>query len=328
MIQMTRLARTAPAITVSVFLLFCSACSKSSLSVSNPGSGAASLAQVRDTMPPVVYQNRDEALADYENNYLGSEYDNVGWTGNTDNCEAGTTSQVNKDKVLQRLNYFRRLAGLPDNVVLVDSLNEKAQQAALIMKANNQLNHYPGADWHCSTPAGQDGAANSDIALGASGPAAVTLYMQDAGVTDLGHRRWILFPSLASAGSGDTDFSNAIYLIGGFGARPAMPFVAYPGNGYTPAPLVFQTWSFSVPAADFSRAAISVTGPGNVPAGITVNALPNGYGDNAVSWNMNDLQTGNLTADQSYEVSVSGVKVAGQIVNYHYTVQIMAVPAQ
>jgi hypothetical protein len=326
MIQITRLVRTTLTLTVTAFLLFCGACSKSSLSASNPG--FQSETQIQDTTPPVVYQNRDEAMADYVNNYLGSRYDSVGWTGNTDNCEAGTTSQINKDMVLLRLNYFRRLVGLPDNVVLVDSLNEKAQQAALMMKANNQLSHYPTAAWHCSSPEGQDGAANSDIALGVSGPTAVTLYMQDAGVTDLGHRRWILFPSLASAGDGDTDFSNAIYLIGGFGARPSMPFVAYPGNGYIPAPLVFQTWSFSVPTADFSQAAINVTGPGNTPASITVASLPNGYGDNAISWNMNDLQTNTITADQSYQVSITNVKVSGKAVNYHYTVQIMAITAQ
>lgn len=321
MIQLSRLALSA--IVVSLFL-FCSACSKSSLLTA----GTASQTQLQDTTPPVAYQNRDEAMADYTDNYLGSEYDSVGWTGNTENCDAGTTSDVNKAKVLQRLNYFRRLVGLPDNVVLVDSLNQKAQQAALIMKANNQLSHYPTADWHCSTPEGQDGAANSDIALGASGPDAVTLYMQDAGVTDLGHRRWILFPSLASAGDGDTDFSNALYLIGGFGARPPMPFVAFPGNGYIPAPLVPQTWSFSVSAADFSQAVISVTGPGSIPANITTVSLPDGFGDNAISWTMNALQTNNLTADQSYQVSVTNVKIAGQTVNYTYTVQIMAVTAQ
>ncbi|HTJ15080.1 MAG TPA: CAP domain-containing protein [Dinghuibacter sp.] len=272
-----------------------------------------------------VYESRDEALADYTTNYLGSSLNGVTWNGDVENCDAGTTSAEDKALTLQRLNYFRRLSGLPDGVTLVDSLNDKAQQAALMMKANNQLNHYPDPGWHCFSPMGQLAAARSNLALGVTGPDAVTAYMQDAGLTNVGHRRWVLFPSLTKAGTGDTDFSNALWLIGDFGNRPALPFVAYPGNGFIPSPLVFPYWSFSVEAADFSQATIQVTGPSGESRSVSVFTPEMGCGDNTLVWNMNDLNTDTLTADRSFRVNVSHVLVGGQPKDYQYTVSIVAV---
>lgn len=303
----------------SLFLLTAWGCSKNTATPGNP----TPTVQNQNT---TVYSSRAAALADYQTSYLGSALDSTGWNGNTENCDPGTTSAADQAMVLQRVNYFRRLVGLPDNVVFVDSLNEKAQQAALMMKANNQLNHYPDETWHCFTPAGQLAAANSDIALGVSGPDAITAYIQDAGVTDAGHRRWILFPALSKAGNGDTDFSNALWLVGGFGSRPSLPFVAYPGNGYIPAPLVFSYWSFSVETGDYSQASVSVTGPSGEARSLTLLTPLNGCGDNTLVWNMNDLNTDTLTADAAFQVTVSNVRVGGQIKDYQYTVQVMAIP--
>lgn len=291
------------------------ACTKSKLTNGYPGSTSLTDAQGQGA-------SRAAALADYEANYLGSALDSVGWTGNTDNCDAGSTSQEAKDKLLQRLNYFRRLSGLPDSVVLNDSLNRKCQEAALMMESNNQLDHYPTPDWHCFTEDGQEAAAFSDLALGASGPGVIDLYIADAGVTDLGHRRWILFPPLVEAGTGDTRDANALWVIGNFGAPVAMPFVAYPGNGYIPAPLVFPTWSFAVSGADFSKATVRMTdSTGNViPVSAYITAQ--GYGDNALAWNPTNFNSTSLTTDMLINVSVLGVHVQGVSKDYQYQVHI------
>ena len=272
-----------------------------------------------------VYASRTDALTDYENNYVGSSLGSTTWSGDVENCDAGATSAEDKTMTLQRLNYFRRLVGLPDEVTLVDSLDDKAQQAALMMKANNQLNHYPDETWHCFSPAGQLAAARSNLALGATGPDAVTAYIQDAGLTSVGHRRWILFPSLTKAGTGDTDCSNALWLIGDFGNRPSLPYVAYPGNGFIPSPLVFSYWSFSVEAADYSQASVKVTGPSGESRSVSVFAQENGCGDNTLVWNMNDLNTDTLSADRSFQVNIAHVLVGGQSKDYQYTVNIVAV---
>ena len=125
-------------------------------------------------------------------------------------------------------------------------------------------------------------------------------------------------------GSGDTDFSNALWVIGGFGTRPAIDFSTYPGNGYIPAPLVFQVWSFSVSAADFSGAAVEVTDTQGNPYPVNLALTDTGYGDNTLAWTFQQsFKT--LSKDLQLNVTVSGVKVAGQTPpTYTYSVYIMA----
>ena len=268
-------------------------------------------------------QSRSAALADYEENYLGSALSSsaIGWTGNTENCDPGATPDSVKQKILQRLNYFRHLAGVPP-VAMDSTSSAMAQQAALMMKANNQLDHYPPLSWHCATYQGQLGAANSNLALGVNGTAAVDLYIQDAGVTDLGHRRWALYPPTTKVGSGDTDFSNALFVIGSFGARPNIDFSAYPGPGYIPAPLVYDTWSISVYTGDFSAATVSVRDSAGNTYPVTTAATPGGYGDNTLSWSFGNNIADGLESDLALIVTVAGVKVNGQVKNFQYPVNL------
>lgn len=295
------------------------ACTKSKLNDGLPENAVLTSAQ-----GPAA--DRATALADYQTNYLGSALNNVGWTGNTDDCDAGNSSPDARNKLLQRLKYFRRLAGLPDSIVLNDSLNRKCQEAALMMESNNQLCHYPTPDWHCFTSEGQEAAAFSNLALGTSGPDVIDLYIADEGVTSLGHRRWILFPPLVEVGTGDTQHSNALWVIGNFGPPVTMPFVAYPGNGYIPAPLVFPTWSFAVSGADFSGASVRMTDSSGNTIPVSSHITAQGYGDNAIAWSPENLAPGTLTADMLINVSVSGVMVQGVSKDYQYQVHIF-IPA-
>jgi hypothetical protein len=244
----------------------------------------------------------------------------LGWTGHSDNCEAGDTPDSVKQKILQRLNYFRRLSGLPA-ASLNSEYSAKAQQAALMMKDNNALNHYPPSTWKCTTPDGQLAAANSNLALGTSGPGAIDLYINDAGENNLGHRRWALYPPLTQVGTGDTDFSNALWVIGGFGTRPS-EYSAYPGNGYIPAPLVYDTWSFSVSAADFSGASVQIVDQNGTNYPATTATTDNGYGDNTISWSLQNNPCRGLTSDLQLNVTVSGIKVGNQLFTYQYSVYI------
>ena len=58
---------------------------------------------------------RASVIEDYKKNYLGSAITDPGWTGDISSCNAGTSPQVTHDKVIKRMNYFRKLAGLNDN---------------------------------------------------------------------------------------------------------------------------------------------------------------------------------------------------------------------
>ena len=89
-----------------------------------------------------------------------------GWTGNIAGCNPGTVSQDFRDATLARINYFRAMAGVPSTISFTAANNTKAQAAALIMSAQNDLSHAPPNTWACWTQAGFDGAAGSNLALG------------------------------------------------------------------------------------------------------------------------------------------------------------------
>jgi hypothetical protein len=77
---------------------------------------------------------REIALEDYNTNYLGSAVSDPGWTGSTVTCNAGTLPQTTHDKVIQRINYFRRMVGLNDNTTLViRKMDIQALQQAILL---------------------------------------------------------------------------------------------------------------------------------------------------------------------------------------------------
>ncbi|MEM9466685.1 MAG: S-layer homology domain-containing protein [Actinomycetota bacterium] len=223
--------------------------------------------------PWIDTSDRDAVLAAWQTEFGRAEPD-MGFTGDVDTCTAGTTSQAYRNSVLQRVNWYRRMAGM-DTVSENATFSSHNQQAALMMSAEGSLSHSPGAGWECYTANGATAAGKSNLALGLAGVEAIDAYMQDfgAGNTKVGHRRTILYPQVQEMGSGDVPFgssswaSNTLYVFDShlWDARPDVreerDFVAWPPSGYVPAETVWGRWSFSLARADFSTAAVTVTGP-------------------------------------------------------------------
>lgn len=262
---------------------------------------------------------REIALEDYNTNYLGSAVSDPGWTGSTVTCNAGTLPQATHDKVIQRINYFRRMVGLNDNTTLDPSKYGMYQDAALMMKANNALNHTPPDTWTCYTQNGYTGASTSNLALGAHASNAVTLFINDPGAsnTSVGHRRWILHSAKTQFSYGSTNSSMSLGVIGVAGGNTKIPaFIAYPPNGYIPQTLTFPRWSFGIAGANFSAATVTMTGDsGNIP--VTIISAGGSYGDKTIVWEPQGIVT-NSNADVSYTVTVSGITGAAQT-SYTYT---------
>src|SRR5581483_4923624 len=130
----------------------------------------------------------------------------AGWTGSIAGCVAGTNSDAYQAATISTVNYFRAMAGLPDNVTLDTARSVNDQQAALMMIASGRLSHFPDPTFTCYTPSGAVAAGTSNLALGTHGPAAVMAYVADEGTTNtaVGHRRWILYPPQTSMGTGST----------------------------------------------------------------------------------------------------------------------------
>ncbi len=207
--------------------------------------------------------DRAEVARAYRQEFERQEPD-PGFTGSVANCDAGTTSQTFRNSAVQRVNWYRQMAGL-DTLTERAEYSTAAQEAALMMAAADRLSHYPSSDWPCYTVTGATVAGSSNIGRHSTGVQAIDSYMGDAGSNNrkVGHRRWILYPQLRKIGTdiphipfGQTG-ANALYVLDDnlWGTRPdvreARGLVAWAPPGYVPAETVWGRWSFSLLDADF-----------------------------------------------------------------------------
>jgi hypothetical protein len=264
--------------------------------------------------------------------YLGSDTSDAGWTGDHSSCDAGSTSDLFRQAMLRRINYFRSMAGIPALTGLNATYNLKAQAAALMMSVNRTLSHSPDPSWLCYTEAGDEGAGSSNLYLGVYGPAAISGYVYDpgSGNTAVGHRRWVLYPQTQEMGTGDIPpldgypAANALWVFDlehMWEPRPATrePYVAWPPPGYVPYQVVYPRWSFAFAGADFSQAKVSMTRSGQ-PLALVQNEPEYGYGENTLVWEPQVSFTTPPAADTSYAVTVSNVLVSGEARSFTYTV--------
>lgn len=276
--------------------------------------------------------DRQAVLNDYEANYLGSGLTTteVAWTGSNSSCTAGSISDLAQTRTLQRINYFRRLAGLADDITFDQTKNEDSQAAALMMSANYQLSHFPDESWKCYTEQGKDAAGKSNLALGYSTPTyALSGYMEDSGSNNeaVGHRRWILYSKAAEMGSGFTNNGHALWVIGGFKstATDLPEFIAWPPKGYVPSSLIPDRWSFAIPSANFDSSTITMSdGDGN-PLSLDILPIHTGYGDNTIVWEPQGVQA-NSSEDKTYTVHINNVNIGGSLNDYDYSVTIIEAP--
>jgi len=279
--------------------------------------------------------DREVSLAFYQENYLMSASPEIQWTGSHTSCDPGTTDPDFKQAVLGRVNYFRGMAGVPDEVTFSDESNEKAQAAALVMSVNETLSHDLDESWTCYSPLADAGAGSANIALGIYGWDAIDLYMKDPGAGNeaVGHRRWILYPHTQIMGTGDmppTDEyppSNVLVIFDSHmgDERPDTrdEFVAWPPPGYVPYQVVFTRWSFSYPGADFSQASVSMVREEQALA--IAQAEPvYGYGENTIVWQIDGMSSGadwpQPVEDTTYTIAISDVLINEELQDFSYQV--------
>lgn len=264
----------------------------------------------------------------------------MGWTGSYGSGHAGTLSGEWQEATLNRINFYRSMAGVPADVVLDPVLSSMCQKSAFMMSANNNYSHTPPSSWLYWSQDAYDAARNGNLALGSNGMESIRSYMSDFGANNraVGHRRWILYPATTTMGNGDVPgdnpatrpAANVLWVIPRqWEQSPATrdEFVAWPPRGYVPSELVYSRWSFSMQQADFSNATVSMQSGGqSIP--VRVESRQNGYGDNTLVWVPNNMSTSGLvtwpvpTEDQEVEVSVQAVVVDGVSRSFTYTVTI------
>jgi hypothetical protein len=260
----------------------------------------------------------------YQNTFAAPASVDPEWNGNVPSGDAGVLGADYLAAIIARVNAYRWMAGLPGGVTLDPTENMEAQQAALMVAANDELSHSPSPDWLDYSTAGADGAANSDLDLGVSGVAAIDLYMTDPGSSNtfVGHRRWVLDPPTQTMGVGDIPAeSNALYVVQPEDTPiPSVTAVAWPPAGFVPAPLVPQRWSLqSSSDADFSNATVAVTQNGAPQTVEILSDNDDGYGGNAIVWDLPFAPAGQPGLQTVYTVNVSNVLIDGEPQSFSYT---------
>jgi hypothetical protein len=279
--------------------------------------------------------NRAESVNLFQTVYRASEGVAIGWNGDRVSCTAGTDAQAYADATILRMNYFRAMAGLPGDVTLNNLSSAKCMDAAMMMSKQGELSHAPDTSWACYTATGAEAAGKSNLYLGREGPQAIDGYIDDPGSnnTIVGHRRWILYPPQKVIGTGSIPATggwaaNALWVIGGFGSRPAQPaWVAWPPQGYVPYQVMPQSsrrWSFAYAGADFANAKVFMSRNGtNVTLATEQQANNQGYADNTLVWIPQGVPTTKPSSDITYTVAVSNVFVSSTARSFTYNVTII-----
>ena len=136
--------------------------------------------------------------------------------------DSGSLSDETLDSAIKMLNQIRYIAGISHDVTLSDTYNEMVQAAAMVNYVNDALSHYP------SQPAGMSddlyelgvlGARQSNIAWASWRGCSLNWTMvnswmedgDDSNISRVGHRRWMLNPSMSQTGFGSVYGDNGTY---------------------------------------------------------------------------------------------------------------------
>jgi hypothetical protein len=169
-----------------------------------------------------------------------SEYYSTGSTYfsgvDTAACLAGVTVQSARTDVMRVVNLHRYLIGLDPVLNYDSSWDNRTQECSLMCFRKGGLQHtgWTTAD-ACYTAAGSDGCGSSNLAYGYSQPhATIAQWINDAGVSSLGHRRWVLSPSLGNINYGIVNTFSSLYVFGTQTNTNTRGYWTWPSEGHFP----------------------------------------------------------------------------------------------
>jgi hypothetical protein len=223
------------------------------------------------------------------------------------------------------------MAGVPATIAFDETLNQRAQQAAMLMSANGQINHAPPSTWSCYSASAADAAGKSNLGLGINGPDAVEGYVAEPGASNssVGHRRWLLHPQTrfghrrCRRHDGTPDPHEC--AVGDRPMRPAharrCATISWPAaahNCSVPDGLpALVAW---YPRADFSAATVTMTENGQPIA--TRRTCRHRFRQHAGldSWIVDGMRWAMPSADTLYQVTVANVD--GRVRSFTYAVTV------
>lgn len=275
--------------------------------------------------------NRANIVNDYLTNYEPNDFsvNEINWTGNVNNCTTGNYNYNINTKMLNRIKFLRRICALNDDVVFVESLNAKCREAILMFEKNENISHCLGTNgapcntWSCNSADAILAAQRSNISYGDwdyFDP--FELYILEEGSFNdaVPHMKWLLYSKAKTFGNAIGPNMNVIYIYDNFG-NPSMnqkDYIAFPPEGFVPAPIIKNKWFFAVPNANFSNATVTITNENGNNIPLTIATRNSTFGDRAITWIVDNIDTNNIY-DVSYTVTVSNITNAPSS-TYSYTI--------
>lgn len=172
--------------------------------------------------------------------------------------KAGALKEGVKEDTLNQLNYLRWLAGL-NSVTIQEQYMERSQKGAVVLKATDELTHYPTQPADMSDDFFKEGAAGVGAGYGYSGNVAKgyqTMADSILGYTNddynvnagVGHRLSMLDPNAYGVSFGFVSPYNAVSIYTRSQTGYSDSFYAWPSAGYFPieAISVNAPWSIQL----------------------------------------------------------------------------------
>lgn len=254
-------------------------------------------------------------INDFKINYYGSRINLKGksekgipeyaWNGHADSCKWGSMPDAVVLSAQQRINYFRRMAGMSEMISLTKQDNEMCMFAVLMCESNKSMTHNPNDGWRCFVPAGADALKDAILSKDGNPAIAVTAAMGQNHST-VGNRRWLLYPNALYMGIGTSKTYTAIKAIDNSRGLDTIKYqnqyIAWPPANACPKMLIFKKWSFSLDV-DLSGAIVSMKDASGNSIELKQEPYTVGYGMNTLVWEPS-IPAASLTDGSWFQVSI------------------------
>ena len=158
---------------------------------------------------------------------------------------------------LNTTNLMRFIAHLPSDIILNETFNTEAQAASIVNAANKKLTHYPTKPQDMEESIfsmGSNGAKSSNLGMGYKSivQSIVDGYMEDGdngNIDRVGHRLWVLSPSLKQVGFGFANGYTAMKVIDSNmynNASIEYDFISWPAHTAMPTKYFTSEFPWSV----------------------------------------------------------------------------------
>lgn len=254
-------------------------------------------------------------INDFKFNYFGTRINNKGkkennveeysWNGSVDSCRAGVMSSKIVNLLERRINYFRRNAGLIEEIRLTQQDNLFCEIAAMMCEANKTMSHEPNDGWRCYIPAGAQILKDALLIKDGNPAIAITAAMGH-NHPSIGNRRWLLYPKAMYMGIGTSKSYTIIKAIDQTRELDSLKYknqyIVWPPENIAPKMLAFKKWSFSI-QQNIDDAQVSMKTNTGETINITQEKPEYGYGLNTLVWEpkLNEIS---LSDDTNIEVMI------------------------